>query len=333
MQGQERHHPRVTFALPPPSPSPPREVQQQKASTSQSQSQRQLVGPKRVEEKRQPRRPPTLTAAQLLAHAAGPPNIGGGSNQNPQSLGSSSSSSRWTISYPRLRVLPDGRPLADVDSNTTWPGGVIPYQRLPSCYDSPDQAQPLLAGPTNLVNSTRLGSASASAPKVPGMLDGGGGSRAITTNPRPGNSNPPMVSASGGTNPQRPATSKKSFAWTWTPGATAAPIYDPDYVDGPPECLSPRPSLPASASINVDALNAEASRMGRSAATKRLTGGEATPPVEHEETRSNVSGSSAGSYASCASELFASEFGGVGHMGTVESIWGEQLSEFRGIRL
>ncbi|KIO20928.1 hypothetical protein M407DRAFT_29426 [Tulasnella calospora MUT 4182] len=329
MQQQERHHPRVTFALPPPSPSPP--PQQEKGSTSQSQSQLHPVGPKGIEEKRQVRAPPTLTPAQLIAHAAGPPSNGGGTkNHVSKLLSSSSSSPRWTLSYPRLRRVADGNPLPGVESNTSWPGGVISYQRLPSCYDSPAFS----AGPIKLMNSTRSASASASS-QAPRILDSGGETRGTTMNPRPRNGNPPLDSASGGTNPHRPRTSKKPWAWTWTPGAAAAPIYDPDYTEGPPQCLAPRPTLPVSLSADMGTLNADARRIGRSAAMKPLREGEAITSVDQEDTRSTGSGgSSADSYVSSdESQLFTSELGSIGPIGTVESVWGEPLSDFRGLRL
>ncbi|KAG8952013.1 hypothetical protein FRC04_005346 [Tulasnella sp. 424] len=351
MQQPEKHHPRVTFALPPPSPSPPpQELQHQKQPTPQSSSQQQRAERKTEERKRQAGPPPTLTAAQLIAHAAGPPTTGGSIKHAPQSprgssvatTASSASSSSWTVSYPRLRRVPDKKALPAVDSNASWPG-VIGYQRLPSCYESPGEIGPSSAGAVTLLGTTHLGppspSSSAGTLGVSNstlrILDSPGATRSATLTPRSRNSNLRSVSSSGGTNPHRGATRNKPWTWNWTPGAATSPIYDPDYANGSPECLAPRPKVPSSTAASP---NANSSRTGRSAATKRLRGGEATSPneVDQDDTRSNASGSSsAGSYASSAdsSQLFVTEVGGVGIMGTVESIWGEQLSEFRTLRV
>ncbi|KAG8983348.1 hypothetical protein FRB90_006101 [Tulasnella sp. 427] len=323
MDQQERQHPRVTFALPPPSPSPPAETQLKKQQVSSltnrrynnnpSSSKANIAPPNRLP-------PPTLTAAQLIAHAAGSPSIGVTTprHTHPPHLSpglvssstfSSGSSSTWTSSYPHLRRIPDSQPLSlttTADAKTTWPDGLIGYRRLPSCYDSP--LEPGLV--PNHGNKTRL------------------------TSTNPATASPASSSTAPKSKPtHKPALSPRaqSWTWSWTPGASTTPIYDPDYADGPPQCLAPR-----SQSIVLSTSTDNPRATARSTATKRLrTDGDSyRDHVEQDDKRSNVSGSSGtGSFVTCASELLSSELGAVGTIGTIENVWGEKISDRRALRL
>ncbi|KAG8981511.1 hypothetical protein FRB90_007182 [Tulasnella sp. 427] len=325
MDQQERQQPRVTFALPPPSPSPPAESQLKKKQVSSLTNRRYYNNASSSNPKEDPSSskanrlpPPRLSAAQLIAHAAGSPSMGVTTPRHTHpphpspglassSTLSSASSSTWTASYPHLQRVPDSKPLplltTAVDAKTTWPDGRIGYRRLPSCYDSPFETGP---APT-LGNKTRLTSTNSAT-----------ASPASSTAPKPTHkpSLPPRT---------------QSWTWSWNPGASTTPIYDPDYADGPPQCLAPRPP-PIILSTSADNPRATA----RSTATKRLrTDGDTYRDyVEQDDKRSNVSGSSGtGSFVTCASELFGSEVGAMGTIGTIANVWGEQISDLRALRL
>ncbi|KAG8926464.1 hypothetical protein FRC01_008828, partial [Tulasnella sp. 417] len=110
-------------------------------------------------------------------------------------------------------------------------------------------------------------------PKVPTPMDtiqevassgSGSNSRSGSTVARGGGAGPTTPNGSGHTrspslsnpsatssNSRRPSTSKASY-FHWEPGAAPMSIYDPDYPNGSPECLSPRRGTTATSSASAD---------------------------------------------------------------------------------